>query len=819
MTHTFSPTFGVYLRQMRKRANMTQGDLAAAVGYSISFISSLEKGNRLPDVETVARAFVPALGLQGEPLFAARLVELAAAARGEPPPGALSTTRSSHLTHHDQPPVLPTPPTPLLGRATEIETLCNRLLGHGGRLMTLLGPPGIGKSRLALEIAIRLQNAWRDGAIFVALAPLDDPALLAATLARALHLPADASQNPTARLISHLRRQEMLLVLDNFEQIVPAAPVVAELLTECPGVRALVTSRERLHLRTEQRVRVAPLGPEAASALFVQRAQAVQQSFVPTDEDRATIAAICRRLDCLPLAIELSAARMDSYTPGEILAQISERRLQTADDGPPHLPPHQRTLAAAIQRSYQLLPAPGQQLFRWLSVFTGSFAGQAVAGLGADPAGLRLLVSHSLLQTETQTGEKRYRLLETLREYGAAQLNETGEADAIHLRQVRWLLGLVRQADTAMRTSARPRWMERLDVEWDNLRGGLAWAVHHAPAEALALAGALQEFWYSRGYNDEGRFWLGRALSAAPAPSAEKVRALSALGQLLAQQSRLTEALEILDEAIRLARSLGDVGGLAESLRLAGWAAYDAHDRPTALLRFGESLAHFQARGDTLRAADVQASLAHLGVTAPTRDGVQIRQWLTESLAVYRAAGDLPGPIFALLQWGQLAMMEEAYAEAAAHYTEAVQLARALGQRPEIAWGLELLGEACWLAGDVTAAEVCWQEAYSHFLHLGSREAIAITQHHLGQTARRQGRWAEAAGFYGESLAAHREMENRHMQARCLAGLGAVALAQGEREAAGRLLGAAQAIFAQLPAFLPPADAAEFAALLGQISA
>ena len=254
-----------------------------------------------------------------------------------------------------------------------MHTLCNRLLGHGGRLMTLLGPPGIGKSRLALEIASRLQSAWRDGALFVALAPLDDPALFPATLARALHLTVEAGQSATARLISHLRRKEMLVVLDNFEQIIPAAPVVAELLAECSGLRVLVTSRERLHLRAEQRVRVTPLAVEVATALFLLHAQAAHDGFAPAESDQTTIAAICRRLDCLPLAIELSASRMDLLSPGQLLSRLTEKRLDLLHNGPQDLPPHQRTLAAAIERSYRLLSAGEQGLFRGLAVFAGSF--------------------------------------------------------------------------------------------------------------------------------------------------------------------------------------------------------------------------------------------------------------------------------------------------------------------------------------------------------------------------------------------------------------------------------------------------------------
>ena len=253
----------------------------------------------------------------------------------------------------------------------------------------------------------------------MALASLDDADLLPVILARALQLPAEAGQPAIQRLIGYLRHKEMLLVLDNFEQIIPAAPVVAELLAECAGLRALVTSRERLHLRAEQRVQVQPLSEEAASALFVQRTQAMNETFALTAENQPTIAAICRLLDCLPLAIELSAAHMDLLSLPQLLAGLKAKRLDLLNDGPQDLPPHQRTLVAAIQRSYQLLSPQEQQLFRRLGVFAGSFDAAAVTGLGGEPAGLRPLAAHSLLQCEQQRGEVRYRLLETLREFAA----------------------------------------------------------------------------------------------------------------------------------------------------------------------------------------------------------------------------------------------------------------------------------------------------------------------------------------------------------------------------------------------------------------
>ncbi|RLT45451.1 MAG: helix-turn-helix domain-containing protein [Chloroflexi bacterium] len=816
-----SPTplrFGPYLRQMRKRAGMTQNDLAAAVGYSASLVSSLENESRLPDVTAVAQMLVPALGLQDEPRLAARLVELAASSRGERPPAILSSARHSHITpSNDERASLPSPPTPLLGREEEVHTLCNRLLGHGGRLMTLLGPPGIGKSRLALEIATRLQNAWRDGAAFVALAPLDDPALFPASLARALYLTVEVGQSATARIVSHLRRKEMLLVLDNFEQIIPAAPVVAELLAECPELRVLVTSRERLHLRAEQRVRVSPLAVEAASALFLLHAQAVDDGFAPTESDQTTITTICRRLDCLPLAIELSASRMDLLSPGQLLARLNERRLDLLHSGPQDLPPHQRTLAAAIERSYRLLPATEQGLFRGLAVFAGSFDRGAVAALGLDPAGLERLAAHSLIQPGRQGEAESYHLLETLRAYACQQLNAAGEEEVTRSRHAAWLLGLARQADAAMRTAARPLWLARLESQMDNLRGALGWAVQSEPETALALAGTLQEFWYSRGYHDEGREWLLRGLAAAPADSPARVRGHNALAQLLGQQSDYTQAKYHLAQAQSLARSLNDQTGLGEALRLAAWATHDSHDPANSTALFHKALAVFQALGDRLHVADIWTSLAHFTVLTPEEDRSQTQRWLDESLLVYRELGDLPGRIFALHQRGLLAIFEEDYGEAARHYDEALGLARTLGQRPEIGWGLALLGEAYWLMGDIAQADQCWQEAYQQFVALGSREAIAITQHHLAQVARRRGQWEQAVALYTESLAVHQTTGNRHMQARCLAGLSAVALERGEKEEAIRLLTAARAIFDSLPPFLLPADAAEFAALIARI--
>jgi non-specific serine/threonine protein kinase len=505
------------------------------------------------------------------------------------------------------------PLTSLIGREAEVESVRALLLDDGVRLVTLTGPGGVGKTRLALRVAEALAPMFPDGVIFVPLAAISDSQLVLPTIVRALGLRENAARSAAEVLADALHQKRLLLVLDNLEQVRPCAPALAALLSDCACLVILVTSRASLRVAGEQRFPVPPLAlpapvsaraGDAASAqiaaapsvrLFVARARAVAPTFVCDEGNASAVAAICRRLDGLPLAIELAAPRVLLLSPGELLARL-QPVLSLLDEGPEDAPERLRTMRAAITWSHELLARHEQVLFRRLSIFVGGFpltAAEWVGGAEGEPVlkTISTLVDMSLLQRTELAGETRFGMLETIREFGLEQLDESGEADFIAARHAAWCVHMAESARSSGRLS-QGRGLAALEADHPNMRAALGWLLDHGETTAAQhLAAQLAEFWLRHIHNwSEGQGWLERALAAADGPpSVARAAALVGLNMLQWPQGAYDRAESLLAEAEAIGRAIGDPGAVAYARLHQGYVALFRGDLDLALDR-GEEL-------------------------------------------------------------------------------------------------------------------------------------------------------------------------------------------------------------------------------------
>jgi predicted ATPase/transcriptional regulator with XRE-family HTH domain len=847
-------SFGRWLKRRRKALDLTQDQLARKVSCAVGTIRKLEADALQPSREIAARlaeqlavpiearadfiafargrAHVGEFLLPGPPLDQAVWRPLVSS-HGAPPgqlPGFDSALRYP----------LPVPLTPLIGRSRDVASVCAALQRADVRLLTLLGPPGVGKTRLSLQVASDLRAAFPTGVCFVALAPIRDPDLVPAIIARALDVHEAGDRPLVESLQAYLRDKQLLLVLDNIEQVVAAAPVITELLAGAPDLKVLSTSRIALHLSGEHEYAVPALelpdllhlpSVEAliecpAVALFQARAQAVQPNFVVSGANAQAVAAICHRLDGLPLVIELAATRSKVFTPEALLARL-DQRLPLLSSGARDLPPRQQTLRSAIAWSYDLLSAAEQTLFERLGVFGGGCtfeAAEAICGsweLGvgswgdeaATPTpisqlptpmldGLTSLIDQSLVQqaavgvTPNGYSEPRFIMLETIREYALERLAEHGEEQMLRRRYAMYYLTLAEQAEQGLQGSDSRRWLDRLEAEHDNLRAVLVWSQRVAGDQELGLrlAAALWWFWWARGHGSEGRYWLEQALSAGEELKIEteelrndrsqfstpnrpestrfsifRAKALVAAGVLAAAMD-VTAAREPLEVALAIYQELEDQPGCAFPLVLLGWLSAFEGDPTVGQALIEEGLTLFRMRPTRDRWGFGRALFVAALVAMQRGDYGAARGLCEESLVVFRALGQPYGISQALNYLGDLARLQGNYAEAAAYYAESLPLVRQASVKSD----------------------------------------IASLLHNLGYVALVQGDSGRAAALFGEGLALQREIGHQQGIAECLAGCAAVAAAQGQGERAAHLFGAADALSAHAGGPVWPAEQAEY---------
>lgn len=605
---------------------------------------------------------------------------------------------------------LPAQMTSLVGRQQEIAALKALLSRPDVRLLTLTGPSGTGKTRLALAVAETIAHAFADGPAFVPLAPIQEPALVCSAIARALAVHEPARRPLAEQVTDYLRDRELLLLLDNFEHLAAAAPLVAELLAACPRLKALVTSRAVLHLYGEHNVPVPPLrlpvspaSPEEADLLalaraseavelFVARATAARPDFALTAENAGVLIQICRRLDGLPLAMELAAARIRLLPPAALLERL-ERRLDLLRGGARDLPARQQTLRGAIGWSYDLLDWSEQRLFRRLTVFVGGCtlaAAESVCSSGVTSPpdaleGIAALLDQSLLQQdEPSGGEPRLRILETVREYGLEQLLASGEMAAVQRRYAGYFLALAEEMDAQWRGPAPHVWFERLEQERDNLRAALAWSLTEGGDKemGLRLGAALWRFWEIRGHLREGREWLARLLALPEAPSyaAARAKALTAAGYLATIQGDIAAAYPLLEASLALARASGGTANLTESLNTFGFAALAAGEYERAARLLEESLACGRESGDETACHVALFNLAR--VAQALGDYGRAAALHEQSLALKRKQGESWSIALSLSNLGHLAQLRGRPRQAVALFQESLALRQRLGDRP-----------------------------------------------------------------------------------------------------------------------------------------
>jgi len=735
-------TFGDLLKYLHRRARLTQREVAIAVGYSEAQVSRLEQNLRPPDLAALTALFIPALYVEDEPEIVARLMELAAQARGEelPHSGVITFSRSvqkeilenvrsveDNVLNN-----LPFQLTSFVGRGREIAEIKD-LLGKA-KLVTLTGSGGCGKTRLALETSRQLIGSYRDGIWLIELASITDPTLVLQTVASTLGVPEGRESLPIHALIKYLRTKQILLILDNCEQIVTAmAKLAEEILRTCPQVQILVTSREILNLIGEVQFRVLSLSlpnknssnsttsfPSEAVQLFVERAQAALPSFVLTDHITPTVTQICYLVDGMPLGIELAAAKITVLSVEQIATRLRDS-FQTLGGGRVTLPHHQ-TLETTIQWSYDLLSEAEQTLLQRLSVFSGGWTLEAAEAVTSDATFipkekvldlLSQLINKSLVTMEWQVekDEARYTMLQTIHDFARRKLSETGRMEQMRARHFDYFFSLAQ--DARLFGDEKGRWLDRLETDYDNIRGAVTWALAYRHTEnassylekAVELVLSIIDFFWFRGYTAEAREWMDKFIAIGMPTSRLYALLLQKAGWFARGSGDLKKADSLLHRALEIAYEIGDKNRAADALMDLGLSTRDQGDNEKSISYFNEALTLAQASGEN------------------------------------RAIGSC------------MYYLAECYSNnlerAKALWEQGLEVFQKVGDKTHIAWGLEGLAAVSYLARDFVSALKFHEESLKIKVEVMDRYGIAFSFEGLAQVAAAEEEPERAAVLWG----------------------------------------------------------------------
>jgi predicted ATPase/DNA-binding XRE family transcriptional regulator/Tfp pilus assembly protein PilF len=776
--------FGHLLKRLRIAADLTQEELAERAMVSARSISDLERGSSHRPRRDTVQLLADGLALSG-----AEREAFIALARGK----VISAPDSGAAEAHHK---LPHPPTAIVGRLKESAAATALVLDPDVRLLTLTGPGGVGKTRLALDVAFRVADTLPDGAVFVDLAPVRDPELVMSAIAQALDVVASPDTPLRQAVQDALQGKRLLLILDNFEHVPAAAVEVAELLAAAPTVTVLATSRTPLRIRAEREYAIGPLAlPEAsdlkvlevlaqvpAVELFVYRAEAANPGFALTPNNARDVAAVVTRLDGLPLAIELAANRMKILSPAALLARM-EQRLPLLTRGAHDLPIRQQAMRATLDWSHDLLSIEEQALFRRLAIFAGGCTVDAAEYVGRQgrpaqypPSPLVIdlladLVDKSLLRTQKDLDdERRFGMLETIREYGLERLVEAGEEDDARGRHLSWSIELAERAEPELLGAEQHQWYSRLAIEHDNLRVALGWAIEQGDAlAALRLSVALYRFWANHGLYEEGRRWLERSLALDPCSrSAPRGHALIGLGVMAFFQGDYEWAGALWEESLALFEALGDTRGVAYSYGNLGLVADAQEDYPRAVASYEQALTRFRALDDSTY---IGFMTHNIGLIAYFQgEYARATTLFEESLALARAAKDETSIAMILGNLGLVALSAGDHARALALQRQALAnwvlvnnkpwLARAVEHFALIAAATNDPRRAARLFGAGSALRAAFGSSQPPNDRQLNEQFIAIAREQLGSPGF-DAAWAEGAAMSLEESIAHALSEGR----------------------------------------------------------